>query len=187
MDTEPPTTQSPKTVAQPALELTGEVKRQAAAAAPARVAATLTNVGSETVRLGYGPTLLFTDTGPSEDVTRTDTLVFDPKSRGVLRADPVQTSAGCWRYQADGREGIQSSIQYRELTPNDEGSGEYDIYTAAAAEACLPAGTYRHQDIVETPEPVRSATLTLQLDIDEQQRIAVSGEVSAFRSAASTQ
>ncbi|MDS0258600.1 hypothetical protein NDI56_04135 [Haloarcula sp. S1CR25-12] len=174
--------QSPtETTAQPAsLKLTAEVVRQSAADAPARVAATLSNDGTGTVRPGFGPTLLFSDSGPDEDLARADPLVLDPDGRGVLRSDPVQSSNDCWRYPEDGIDGVQSSLEYRALAPGDELREAYDIYTAAEASACLPQGRYNHQDNVELPGGSRTATLTLTLTIDERQRLTVSGDASAW-------
>jgi len=162
------------------LELTADVVHQSSPEAPARVAATLTNTGSTTVKPGFGPTLLFSDSGPGEDLARPEPLVLDPESDGVPLSDPVQTDDGCWRFPEDGRKAVQSSLGYRELAPGDEIREEYNIYTAAEATSCLPEGSYRHQDNVELPDSSWMATLTLTLTTDESSQITVSGDASAW-------
>ena len=163
------------TATEPVLELTGSVVAQSSAEEPARIAATLTNAGSGTVSVGFGPTLLFSDSGPGEELASPDPLVLDPDGHGVLRSEPVQAEDGCWRYPQDGIRRVQSSLEYRELAPGDELGEAYAVYTGTDAQSCLPAGSYRQQDIVETPEPIRTATLTLTIDIDGTQTLSVSG------------
>ncbi|PSP85538.1 hypothetical protein BRC96_02045 [Halobacteriales archaeon QS_6_64_34] len=62
---------------QPVLELTSSVVAQSSAEEPTRIAATLTNAGSGTVSVGFGPTLLFSDNGPGEELASPDPLVID--------------------------------------------------------------------------------------------------------------
>lgn len=160
----------------PNLTFSAEMVRQQSDEAPARVSATLTNAGSSTVEIGFGPTLLFTDNTAADDLEWADSLVIDPETYIGPWSDPVRTEDGCWRYPAEAWRAIQSILEYRELEPQQSIEETYDIYTAANASSCLPNGSYRFQDKGVIGNDSQSVTLTLVLHVDDDQEISATTE-----------
>lgn len=150
------------------LQFSAEVIRDSSRESPARIAAELVNTGTETVRIGTGPTLLFSDHGADDDLERADDVVIDPDSYIGPWGEPYRTEAGCWRFPEDGSTLVQSSWERRELAPGDPFRETYRVLTRGDAVPCLPAGTYRYQDLVSGPPESREYTVTLTLEIDSQ-------------------
>lgn len=161
----------------PNVTFSAEMVRQPSADAPARVSATLSNAGSSSVAVGFGPTLLFTDNSAADDLEWAEDLVIDPESHIGPWSDPIRTADGCWRYPEDGWQAIQSSLEYREPEPQQSIDESYDIYTAAKASSCLPTGTYRFQDKGVIRSTSQSLILTLILHVNDDQAVSATTEV----------
>lgn len=162
------------------LSFTAEVIAQQSASEPARVEATLSNVGSTAVEIGFGPTLLFSDNLSSDDLQWSKELVLDPQTRAGPPIEPERTEDGCWRVPGDRDRPIESSLEFRSLSPGQSVQEVYDVYTWTDASACLPEGTYRFQDKGPLGDDSRSMTLTLVLEVDSNQRLSATGRDPAI-------
>lgn len=155
--------------------------RQPSTDGPGRLEARLRNVSREPVRVGFGPTLLFTDNA-NDDLEWPRDLVLDPESPGVLTPEPWKAKDGCWRFPEDGTIAIQSSLDFRKIGPDEAISETYDVYTRGDSLPCLPAGQYRFQDEEYIESESRPVVLTLEVRADENHRLSVDAKLSANRS-----
>lgn len=153
------------------LRFSANVIRKSSSDSPVRIAAELVNTGSETVQIGTGPTLLFSDHGPNDDLKRADDIVIDPGSYIGPWGEPYRTEAGCWRFPEDGSMLVQSSWERRELDPDDPFRETYEVLTRGDASPCLPEGVYRYQDRISGPPESHEYTLTLVLEIDSSGKL----------------
>lgn len=171
-DTPTPTTSPPSS---PALDFSATVLHQSSAEAPTRLEATLTNTGSTTATVGFGPALLFTDSGPEVDWA--EDLVLDPETVvGPSDYEPEQDDSGCWRFSRNGRITMESSLERRELEPEGSLSEQYNLYTRGDSLPCLPEGTYRFEDELQTES--NTWILSLIVEVDQNHEVSVStGEI----------
>lgn len=146
-----------------ALTLNASVQRQADADAPARVEVAFGYEGPGEIDVKYGPALFV---GPSR---RVDDVVLDAVDAGATL--DAERSDGCWRVPDEYGTFVDGDTK-RSLTAGDEHTERYDVYTAAGAGGCRPAGTYA----LSTEVAVRLAanvTATLMFGIDGDGAVAV--------------
>lgn len=163
----------------PSLRFTAKVTRQASSESPGRVTASLTNAGSTPTSIGFGPALLFTDNTSDDDLDWANDLVPVADTYTGPNETPSKPTSGCWRYPEDAHVGIKSSIDFRELLPEQSITEEYSIYTRGNSLPCLPQGTYRFQDKGYVQDRSQELILTLILTIDENQRMSASTDAPA--------
>lgn len=171
--TESPTTSPPQSGP---VTFSAEVLRQATNEHPPQLRARLENQSSDTVRVGFGPALLFTDNVASDELEWADQLVIDPETYVGPWDEPTQSADGCWRFPEDGSRAIQSSLNWRNLSPSDSLTETYDVYTSGTSGPCLPDGTYRFQDKGNLEDEAHALILTLSLQIDTDQQLTVNTE-----------
>lgn len=164
--TESPT---PTTAHNPSLSFSAQVVQQASTESPPQIEASLTNTGSTTTFVGFGPALLFSD-DTAELEWATD-IVLDPKTTVGSSVEPIQTEDGCWRVPIDKEILIQSTLEWREISPDESLNESYRVYTRGEQSPCLPAGTYRFQDVINTEAD--EMVLTLVLEIDSEKHISI--------------
>lgn len=165
-----------------AINFEARVTRQESSDHPARVDARLENTGPDSIDVGMGPTLLFSDPGPDDVFARPEALVIDPNSDIGPWDEPLQSEDGCWRFPKDGQQAIRSIERTPSLSPGDAITETYTVYTHGESRACLPAGTYRFTDqgfITNESNPI---VLTLLLKINENNLITASTDGPSLRS-----
>ena len=171
-ETPAPTTLPPSS---PALDFSATVLHQSSVEAPTRLEATLTNTGSTTATVGFGPALLFTDSGPEVDWA--EDVVLDPETDvGPSDYEPERDDSGCWRSPRNGRIMIESSLESRELGPEGSLSEQYDLYTRGNSLPCLPEGTYRFEDELQTESDTWILSLIVEIDRDHEVSVST-GEI----------
>lgn len=164
--------------AETALDLSATVERQPSAtdADPARLGLELHNRGSKSATVRFGPTLLYTDDGGSLDWSRR--IVLQPDTDVGPWADPFRHD-DCWRFPEDENLLVQSSIESRTLEPGDSIGEHYDVLTRGRDAPCLPAGTYRYQDLGHLVRGDCSDVLfTLELSVDDDHALAATATLS---------
>jgi len=165
--------------------------QQPSAEEPARFEARLRNVGSKTVTLGMGPTLLFSDNAAADDLQWADAIVIDPETYIGPWEDPFRTDDECWRYPNDGRTLVQSILEETEVAPGDSITETYEVYTRGKTRSCLPKGRYYFQDkngfrsgalqgTDSMNKEARDMILTVVLQIDGKHRITVQAQNPAI-------
>lgn len=164
----------------PDLAFSASVLQQQSESGPASVEATLSNDGSSDVEVGFGPALLFSDDGPSDDHDWAKELILDPRTLVGPSIQSERTDEGCWRAPDDRDRPIQSSLEFREIPSGESIQETYDVYTWTEASACLPEGSYRFQDDCNVGEESRTTTLTLVLEVDADGRLTATGERSTI-------
>ena len=155
---------------------TAEVLRQASAENPAEIRARLESQSSDTVRIGFGPTLLYTDNTAADDLKWANQLVLEPETSIGPWDDPIQDSDGCWRFPEDGMTPVQSSFTWRDLSPSESLTETYAVYTSGDSGPCLPEGSYRFQDQGNLENDDQEVIFTLSLQIDSNQQLQVNTE-----------
>lgn len=126
------------------------------------------------VEVGFGPTLLFTDS--SGDLEWADELVLKPQTNVGPWDEPYQAEDGCWRFPEGGRQPVLSSLEWRSLGRSQSVSEEYTVYTAGGMGSCLPTGEYRFQDEAYAGSEDRAMTLALVIEVDGNRQLSVSAE-----------
>jgi hypothetical protein len=164
--------------------------QQASAEEPARFEVRLRNVGSKTVTLGMGPTLLFSDTAATDGLQWADAIVIGPETYIGPWEDPFRTDDGCWRYPNEGYL-VQSILEEIEVAPGDSITETYEVYTSGKTRSCLPKGRYYFQDkngfrsgllqgTANVSREARDMILTVVLQIDGEHRITVQAQKPAI-------
>lgn len=173
----PPSTESPTASPTQSVPVTfsAEVLRQATKEHPPQLRARLENQSSETVQVGFGPTLLFSDSSASDELEWDDQLVIDPETYIGPWGEPTH-SEGCWRFPEDGSRLVQSSSNWHDLSPGDSLTETYEVYTHGMSGPCLPEGTYQFQDKGYLEKEGNPLILTLSLEIDTDQQLMVNTE-----------
>ena len=167
------TTPTPQSTEVP-LEFVAKVVKQPTNNGPGVIEARLTNSGSKSVDIGFGPTLLFTDNS-DPSLVWSDELVLIPSTRVGPVETPDSTSEGCWRYTNDGPY-IRSILEWRSLDPGSSISEQYRLYTRGTDTPCLPVGTYRYEDKEYVEEESRPILLSLLLEVPESGKLSVDSE-----------
>ena len=158
-----------------ALSFAADVAEQPSSEAPARIAARVETTGSEPVRVGLGPTLLFSD--DSGDLAWSSELVLNPDDPGVKMPGETRSIDGCWRHLADAKQPIQSILEWHTIEPNGSLSETFDVYTRGDAGPCLPEGTYRYQDEILVGNESRSVTTTLVAEVSSDRTLSTAATV----------
>ena len=156
-----------------------EVLRQSTAEHPAQLRARLDNQSTETVQVGFGPTLLFTANRATDELEWTDQIVIDPETYVGPWDEPTRSSEGCWRFPEDGSRLVQSSLNWRELSPSESLTETYDVYTEGTSRPCLPEGNYRFQDNGYLGDKSQVLTFTLSVQIDTDHQLSVNTRETA--------
>lgn len=174
----PSSTESPTASPTQSVPVTfsAEVLRQATKENPPQLRTRLENQSSGTVRVGFGPALLFTDNAASDELEWADQLVIDPETYVGPWDEPTRSAEGCWRFPEDGSRLVQSSLNWRDLSPSDSLTETYEIYTYGTSGPCLPEGTYQFQDKGYLEDEAHALILTLSLQIDTDQQLTVNTE-----------
>lgn len=175
----PTSTSNPSTV----LAFSSNVVQQPSNDSPGRIGATLENVGSKSVEVGYGATLLYYDWGSGDTAWSGDEILLDPETYVGPWSDPVQTDDGCWRSPEDGEINVEGVIDLDEIGPNEVVDEEYEVYTNDMDGPCLPAGTYQYENTIDITEATdegelsepRQALLGLELTVDSQKELSSHG------------
>ena len=158
-----------------ALSFAADVAEQPSSEAPARIAARVETTGSEPVRVGLGPTLLFSD--DSGDLAWSSELVLNPDDPGVKMPGETRSIDGCWRHLADAKQPIQSILKWHTIEPNGSLRETFDVYTRGDAGPCLPEGTYRYQDEILVGNESRSVTTTLVVEVSSDRTLSATATV----------
>lgn len=162
-----------------ALEFEAHVIQQQTAEAPARVRARLVNTGPP-LRVGFGPTLLYTDNTAADELEWADELVIDPRTDVGPWDEPEQTEDGCWRFPRDGQRAVQSLLEGRDLATGEPITESYDVYTHRDSGPCLPEGTYQFEDKGYIHDESRPMILTLVLTVDANGKLSAGTEGPTF-------
>jgi hypothetical protein len=152
------------------LSFAAEVAEQPSSEAPARIATRLRNTGSEPVRVGLGPTLLFSD--GTEELAWSSELVLDPDDPGVKMPGETRPVDGCWRHLADSAQPVQSILEWHTIEPNGALSETFDVYTRGDSGPCLPEGTHRYEDRIDVGNESRSVTTTLVVRVSSDRTLS---------------
>lgn len=159
----------------PMLELHGAVVSEATGGGPPTVEATLENPSDRPVRVGMGPALLFSDNSGRLDGWD-EAVAIVPEDDGVLVETPTERAGDCRRLPEDEQPRIQSILDWRDLDGGASMSETYAVYTRGEDTECLPEGTYTFRDVISVRSESNTATLALELTIESDGDLAVSGE-----------
>lgn len=163
----------------PKLKFSSDIVQQPSTEAPAMIEASLSNLGTNPVEVGFGPALMYTDN--SEELEWNNALIIDPETRVGPWDNPIQTD-GCWRFPEDGERPLYSTLEWRELAPQESLREQYSIYTFGSSSPCLPEGVYRYQDKGYFETESRSMIFTLVIEIDENKKLATRASGPDFQS-----
>ncbi|WP_049902362.1 hypothetical protein [Halococcus agarilyticus] len=157
------------------LSFTAEAIEQPSSEAPARIEAALKNTGPAPVRVGLGPTLLFSD--DTGDLAWSSEVVLDPDDPGVKMPGETRLVDGCWRHLADAEQPIQSILGWRTIEPNGSLRETFDAYTRGDSGSCLPEGRHRYQSQVLVGNESHSVTTTLVVRISSDRTLSATARV----------
>lgn len=158
----------------PKLSLTAEVMNQSTADTPAQIMTTITNIGSELIEVGFGPTLVFRGITTEDSQAQPGDLVLDPDTYVGPWDDPFQSDDGCWRFPEDGDQSVQMSLEYRQLSPSETYTEQYSIYTLGDVSECLPTGTYTFNETITRRSEPTSFELNLGIRILSGNQVQIS-------------
>ena len=174
-ETTPPPTETARPLPDGAFSFSAEAVSQATADSPPRVVARLTNETDRRVSLRMGPALLFSDTGPDEEVRNPHPLVVSPETNVGPNEPPTERVDGCWRWES--AQFVQSILETYPLDPGESLSERYDVYTSTEADECFPPGEYYLDDVADVVGGRLTLTLVLVVADDRtlSARAALSG------------
>jgi hypothetical protein len=91
--------------------------------------------------------------------------------------EPTQSQNECWRFPEDETLAIQSSLDFREIDPNETITETYNVYTRGNSLPCLPEGEFEFQDESYFGSETQPMILSLTIQVSSEKELSVDSEL----------
>ena len=175
--TEPTTTTVPLSAY--SFDWTAEIVGRATRDRPPELRLELTNAGSRTTELGFGPTPPFSAPLAESADGESRLLLFHPET-GPHSAPDTRTDR-CWRLDGEELVAVKSILTVEQLEPSDTLSETYTLYNMPENGACFPDGSYTAEGAAFLPaDSGRELRLGITVRIEDGRIVSATAETPSI-------